>query len=190
MHAHRERVSLSSALPVVLRPCGRLDSSLIEDSFVRQLHPRVPEGLAHAAEPVFPHGHDLCCLCRGRHSHQLPNGLSSGKKGMGTLKYRATLEEQGSVTTTKKLRCMRSTPGSSVLCASFVGLGMGDVEKHRNGQASSEITEDGATKRRVGITVGRGLVPAGQLCLGPGGSLGWERALDGSREDTRQGPVF
>lgn len=63
---------------------------------------------------------------------------------------------------------------------------MGDVEKHRNGQASSKITENGATKRRVGITVGRDLGLARQLRLGPRGSLGWERALDGSREDTHQ----
>jgi hypothetical protein len=39
-------------------------------------------------------------------------------------------------------------------------------------------------KWRVGIAVGRGLEPARLLHLGPRGSLGWEKALDGSREDT------
>lgn len=96
-----------------------------------------------------------------------------------------TSEERGE-RNNKKIRCTVHgiSPSSSVLCASFVGLGVGDVEKHRKDQASSEITEDGSTKRRVGIIVGRGLVPARQLCLGPGESLGWERAPDGSRENT------
>uniref|UniRef100_A0A2K5VCK4 Adhesion G protein-coupled receptor A2 n=1 Tax=Macaca fascicularis TaxID=9541 RepID=A0A2K5VCK4_MACFA len=43
-----------------------------------QLHPCVPEGLAHAAEPLLPHGHDLCRLCGGHHTHQLPDGLPGG----------------------------------------------------------------------------------------------------------------
>lgn len=40
-----------------------------------------------------------------------------------------------------------------------------------------------------GDYMGRGLVAARQLRLGPGESLGWGRALDGSREDPTPTPA-
>lgn len=53
-------------------------SNLILDLFW-QRNPHQSEGMAHASQLLFPHGSDLCCVCRGHQSNQIPHHLSSSK---------------------------------------------------------------------------------------------------------------
>lgn len=44
-----------------------------------QRNPHQSEGMAYASQLLFPHGSDLCCVCRRHQSNQIPHHLSSSK---------------------------------------------------------------------------------------------------------------
>lgn len=44
-----------------------------------QCNPHQSQGMAYASQLLFPHGSDLCCVCRRHQSNQIPHHLSSGK---------------------------------------------------------------------------------------------------------------
>lgn len=55
-----------------------LPANLILDLFW-QRDPHQSEGMAYAPQLLFPHGSDLCCVCRRHQSNQIPHHLSSSK---------------------------------------------------------------------------------------------------------------